>query len=349
MLNNKKDLSFNSKWDKKDSFKLFNYIHTCNYYNLVKDWDFQLGSNRKHGVFTPWYVTGISDGEGSFQITIQDIKGKGYTGYKPFLEFKVTQKEESSGMLCELKKYFNCGRISIDNRKTQTMKFVVVNNNELIENVIPHFDMYPLKTSKYLNYLDFKSAVMLMKEKKHYDLNGIEKLREIKSKMNKARSFKDKFNFCWSKDIILVSEWIQGFIDGEGSFQSEISIGKNNNLKVLFNFSLQIKQSNHDVAVLNAIKDFFGCGYLKPKYSIRNLDDSENSLRNTTTLWIRNTEIICKFFDKYPLYTIKNLDYLDWKHLINLKSKKAHLNNEGLNIMKHIKNNMNANQFKNSS
>jgi hypothetical protein len=99
-------------------------------------------------------------------------------------------------MLYELKKYFNCGRISIDNRKTRTMKFVVTSNNELLENVIPHFDMYPLKTSKFLNYLDFKSAVMLMKDKKHYNLNGIEKLKEIKSKMNKARSFKDKFNFC---------------------------------------------------------------------------------------------------------------------------------------------------------
>jgi hypothetical protein len=167
--------------------------------------------------------------------------------------------------------------------------------------------------------------------------------------MNKARSFKDKFNFCWCNDIILKSEWIQGFIDGEGSYQSEISFGKNNNLNVLINFSLQIKQNSHDVAVLNAIKEFFGYGYLKPKYNIRSLDDSVNCLRNTTTLWIRNTEIICNFFDKYPLYTIKKLDYLDWKHLINLKSKKAHLNNEGLNLMKDIKNNMNANRFKNSS
>lgn len=349
MLNNNKIITFNSKKDKKDRFRLFNYIHTCNYYNLEKNWDFRLGSNKKDGVFTPWYVTGICDGEGSFQITIQDIKGKGYTGYKPFLEFKVTQKEDSSGMLYELKRYFNCGRISIDNRKTQTMKFVVTSNNDLADKIIPHFDMYPLKTSKVLNYLNFKSAVLFMKDKQHYNLKGIEWLKEIKSKMNKARSFKDKFDFCWSKDIILTSEWIQGFIDGEGSFQSEISISKSNNLKVLINFSLQIKQNNHDVAVLNAIKEFFDSGYLKPKYNIRSLDDSENCIRNTTALWIRNTEIICKFFDKYPLYTIKKLDYLDWKRLINLKSQNAHLNNKGLYLMKDIKNNMNANRFKNSS
>jgi hypothetical protein len=99
-------------------------------------------------------------------------------------------------MLLEVKKYFNCGRISIDNRKTKTMKFVVTSNNDLIKKVIPHFDKYSLKTSKYLNYIDFKSAAVLMQDKIHFTNIGIDKLKEIKSKMNKARSFKDKFDFC---------------------------------------------------------------------------------------------------------------------------------------------------------
>jgi LAGLIDADG endonuclease len=305
-----------------------------------------LGSGMKDAIFTPWYITGISDGEGSFHITIQDIKDKGFTGYKPFLEFKVTQKEQSLGMLLELKKFFRCGRINIDNRNTRTMKFVITSNNDIINKVIPHFDMYPLKTSKYLNYIDFKSAANLMKDKKHYEREGIEMLKEIKSQMNKARSFKDKFYYCWNKDIILKAEWIQGFIDGEGSFQSEINLPKRNNSNYGVNFSLQIKQNNHDVAILNAIKNFFHCGYLKPKYEIKNLYATENCLRNATTLWIRKSDIICNFFDKYPLYTVKRLDYLDWKHLINLKLKKAHLSIESLELMKKIKNNMNANRFK---
>ena len=143
--------------------------------------------------------------EGGFFYSISK-NDKNITGFNIKLEFKVTQKEDSSGILYELKKYFNCGRISIDNRKTRTMKFVVTSNNELMEKIIPHFELYPLKTSKFLNYLDFKSSVILMKDKKHYNIKGIEKLKEIKSKMNKARSFKNKFNFCWNKEIILVPE-----------------------------------------------------------------------------------------------------------------------------------------------
>lgn len=307
---------------------------------------FQLSNTNFKNIMNPWYITGITDGEGSFQITIQDMNNEGFTGYKPFLEFKITQKDYSVEILHEIKNYFGCGRINIDNSKTLTMKYVVTNNSDLINKIIPHFDKYPLKTSKYLNYLDFKTAGYLMYEKNHYKKDGIETLREIKSKMNKSRSFKDKYEYCWSKDINIEPEWLQGFIDGEGSFQCEMSL--NNKIKLYpdINFSLQIQQSNHDVAVLYAIKNFLNSGYLKPKYDIKDVESTMNSVRNVTGLWIRDTEIICNFIDKYPLFTIKRLDYLDWKRLIYLKRINAHKYKEGLYLMRKIKLSMNNNRYK---
>jgi len=47
----------------------------------------------------------------------------------------------------------------------------------------------------------------------------------------------------------------------------------------VINFSLQIKQNNHDVTILYAIKNFFNCGYLKPKYNIKNLEATKNAVR----------------------------------------------------------------------
>ena len=226
------------------------------------------------------------------------------------------------------------------------MKFVITNNDDLINKVIPHFDNYTLKTSKYLNYLDFKSAVIMMSEKKHYSIEGINNLREVKSNMNKFRLFQDKFYYCWSKDITIEPEWVQGFIDGEGSFQCEMNFSNEKKIYPIINFSLQIKQSNHDVAVLYGIRKFFNSGYLKPKYDIKNMTMALNAVRNTTALWIRNFEVICNFIDLYPLYTIKRLDYLDWKQLINLKKVNAHLNKEGLDLMKKIKMNMNNKRIK---
>jgi hypothetical protein len=324
----------------------FFFYNTISNYNIKKPWLFNLESDNLESVLNPLYITGISDAEGSFQITIQDIKGLGKTGYKPFLEFKITQRDYSVGILYEIKKFFDCGRINIDNSKTSTMKFVVTNNNDLMNKVIPHFDKYQLKSSKYLNYLDFKKAIVLMNDKKHYNLEGINTLREIKSNMNKSRLYINKFDYCWNKDIIVEPEWLQGFIDGEGSFQCEIYFSNKTKRYPQINFSLQIQQNNHDIAVLNAIKEYMQCGYLKPKYDIRSLEAGLNASRKITALWIRNLEVLCPFFDLYPLYTIKRLDYLDWKRLIELKKVNAHLTKEGLELMKKIKNSMNNKRFK---
>ena len=315
--------------------------------NINRNWDFTKGSTNINGIFTPWYITGFSDGEGSFQITIQDLKGKGLTGFKPFLEFKITQKNDSVGVLFEIQKFFNCGRICIDNRKSDTMKFVITNVDDLVYKLVPHFDKYQLVTSKYLNYIDFKSALILLKNKEHFKYEGIQKLKLIKSTMNKARSFEDKYNYCLSNKVSLDPSWLQGFIDGEGSFQCEIGLDKRrNSSKNTINFSLQIKQNSHDVAVLNHIKKYLKYGFLKPKYNTENIKVTMSMAftRKTTVIWIRNYKIICKFFDQYPLYTLKWLDYLDWKRLIRLKESKAHLNRQGLILMKYIKANMNANR-----
>jgi hypothetical protein len=294
----------------------------------------------------PWYITGLTDGEGSFQITIQDMKGKGLTGFKPFLEFKITQKKYSHELLIKVKEFFQCGRISVDNSKTETMKYVVTDINDIVGKVIPHFDQYNLKTSKYLNFIDFKEGALLLFEKEHFTLFGISKLRNIKSRMNRARSFEDKFNFCWNHCLEVVPEWIQGFIDGEGSFQCEIIKPRSRTSNYFVNFSLQIKQNNHDVAILNAIKIYFYSGFLKPKFSINSLYETKNCSRSTTTLWIRDVGKVITLLDNYTLFSTKQLDYLDWKQLIYLKAQKEHHSDNGISVMNAIKNGMNSKRFK---
>ena len=101
----------------------------------------------------PWQVTGLTDGEGSFVYSITNT-GKGLTGQKLSLEFKVTQKSHSEGVLYELQEFFGCGNVVIDNRKTDTKKYHVTNINDIINIIIPHFETYPCLTSKFLNFKD---------------------------------------------------------------------------------------------------------------------------------------------------------------------------------------------------
>jgi hypothetical protein len=98
-------------------------------------------------------------------------------------------------------KYFGCGRVNIDNRATQTKKYVVTAKADLINIILPHFNKFPLQTSKQLNYLDFSAAVELVNNNTTEAI--IEQVKALKSNMNKARSFEDKFNFCNTSNITL--------------------------------------------------------------------------------------------------------------------------------------------------
>jgi len=284
-------------------------------------------------ILSPYWVTGIVDAEGNFSIN----KQKYGHNYKFTFSFKVTQKEHSLGILHDLKNFFNCGHIHIDNRKENAYKYNIARLEDIFNIIIPHFDKYPLLTSKNLDFLDFKKAVYLLKNK--LDLYENEIL-SIKNNMNSKRSYAERWNFYESKKIILNPEWLQAFIDGEGCFQFNI-VNTINRKKLYTAYmpTLSISQSSHSVKILKAIIDFLGIGYLKPKYDITNMEIAKLTKVNRC-IFNKNTEII-KFIDKYPMYTRKHLDYLAWKELIKLKKDNKHNTPEGRLLIEQIKNSMN--------
>jgi len=121
-----------------------------------------------------------------------------------------------------------------------------------------------------------------------------------------------------------------GFVDGEGCFY--IYIGKQKSIQI--QASLEIAQNKHDILILKKIKDYLGCGRIKPNKE--GLD-----LRGISRLIISNpTDIenkIRPLFDENKLITEKAKDYEDWKILIDMKKEKEHLTEEGLKKMKGIK------------
>ena len=114
------------------------------------------------------------------------------------------------------------------------------------------------------------------------------------------------------------------------------------------NPTLEIAQRSHDVFVLRAIVEYFGIGYLKPKYDIFSLEDSKNS-RDVSRAVFNQFEVIIKFVDEYPMLTCKQLDYLDWKEIIRLKNQGAHKIEEGKQKMIELKLGMNRGRFLNSN
>lgn len=293
----------------------------------------------------PNYIVGFIDGEGSFNITIsKDIKRS--SNHRVVCEMHITQNIHSIKVLETIRDYFDCGIIKVDNNITNTMKYQVNSYKDIANKIIPFFDKYPLLTSKYLNYMNFKEAINMMIEKEHLMTEGIIKMQDLANKMNKKRSFSEKFNFTTEHLIkhLINPDWISGFVDGEGCFY--FYIGKQKNTTIQLQASLEIAQNTHDILILNKIKEFLGCGRLKPSLPINleialiNPSISRLIISNPTD--IKNK--IIPFFDNYSLKTTKLLDYLDWKKLIEMKEKKYHLSEEGLNEMRKIKLNMNTNR-----
>lgn len=217
--------------------------------------------------------------------------------------------------------------------------------------VFPHFESFPLQGSKYLDYMDFKKAVYFAINAQMPNSN-IDKILLLKSKMNKARSFEERWSYLKQVRFNLAPEWIQAFIDGEGSFQCRITDKVNINSKyIAVNPTLEIAQKSHEVFLLNAIISYMSIGYLKPKYDITSLKECKNS-RIVNRAVFNQYAIIINFVDKYPMFTNKSLDYKDWKEIIALKTKglaRANKTEEGFNHMINLKLGMNRGRILNSN
>lgn len=294
---------------------------------------------------SPWQVTGLVDSEGSFSISL--------SGNSIKLEFKVSQKIHSTVILNQLQKFFGCGSVVIDNRRTETHKFRVSKLSEVLGIIVPHFEKFPCLTSKALNYIDWKKVALLMNDSQHLNPQGLNQIKTILKNMNTNRTFEDKYNYCLTAlglqpngdvNINLPFDWVQSFIDAEGTFYNYLASKKIDSRGKPYqrcDSSLEICQNSHDVAILLAIKKHFGGGYIKPKYNFFDIYECKNS-RSVNRFIFRNTDQIIKFVDNYPMLTRKQLDYLDWKKIVELKKSGAHKTVEGLELIKKILSNMNS-------
>lgn len=254
-------------------------------------------------------MTGFVDAEGSFGIRAHVTE----TDYKVGLQFKVSQNAPNRDVLQHLADYFGSGKVNIDKATTNTLKFQVQDLPSIRDKVSSHFEKYPLVTSKSIDYNDWLKAIDILIEKKHFTPEGKSMILDLKEKMNNGRPREERWIFLNTVNDLRVPDpnWLAGFIDGEGSFQFELAERATRNTKYIHaNPTLQIAQSNHDVAILEMIKEYFQSGYLKPKFDTSSLLETTNS-RYTSRFVTNEEEKIVQFIDKHPLLTVKQLDFQD--------------------------------------
>ncbi len=131
-------------------------------------------------MLNPYYVTGFVDGEGCFCVSFSPKKSF-KTGWEVRPSFSISQNKKSRDILFKIKNFFGCGEVR-PSRKDNTYKYEVRSLEDLAERIIPHFEKYPLQTSKKKDYVAFKKVILLMKEKKHLTTEGIKEIAKILQK-----------------------------------------------------------------------------------------------------------------------------------------------------------------------
>jgi len=143
----------------------------------------------------PNYITGFVDGEGSFSISIsprnfKDVKWE----IRP--SFSISQHKRNRGILYKIKDYFRCGTIR-PNRKDNTYKYEVRSLQDLKNIIIPHFQKYPLQTTKRIDFEIFTKVIQIMEEGRHLTKDGLKEIIELLQKLPPERRKKYKIeNFC---------------------------------------------------------------------------------------------------------------------------------------------------------
>lgn len=131
-----------------------------------------------------WYITGFIDGEGCFSVSF-NLRRKLSVGIEVRPSFSVSQNKRNLEVLKLVRQYFGCGGIRFD-RHDQTYKYEVRSVKDLVTKIIPHFERYPLKTSKTDDFLYFKEICNLVYQNRHLSPKYLPEIIEKAYKMNES-------------------------------------------------------------------------------------------------------------------------------------------------------------------
>jgi len=131
-------------------------------------------------IIDPNWLVGFVDAEGCFHIVIQKAK----LSFKVWSIFQITQHSRDTLLMESLVQFLGCGKVSNRN-STPTVDLRVTELITIYTNIVPFFQKYELQSLKQFDFNLFCEAFNLIRNKEHYTKEGLDKLMNIKLKMNK--------------------------------------------------------------------------------------------------------------------------------------------------------------------
>ncbi len=281
----------------------------------------------------PWFLTGFSDGEASFIIYIQKTNNT-KIGWASWVAFEINLDGKDLSILKDIKSYLGVGKI---NQKSNGTCVYYIRSIEEIATLIDHFDKYPLITKKQADYLLFKSAYEIIKNKQHLTEEGFNKILALRASINKGlpTPLKEAFPNIIPSERPVVKDsgipdpkWISGFTTAEGNFL--VRILDKPKTQVILRFKLT--QHIRDEQLFIQLADYLDCGKIYV---------DERSVSLIVTKFDDLSEKIIPLFDKHPVQGLKRLNYADFVKVWQLMKNNLHLTTEGVKLIRKIKSGMN--------
>lgn len=139
---------------------------------------------KKESMDFPWYITGFVDGEGCFSVSFTH-RAKLATGIEVRPSFSIGQNKRSLKVLQDMHAYFGCGAIRFS-KADQLYKYEVRSIGDLMKYIIPHFQKYPLQTSKQLDFEIFARICELIYQSRHLNKHYLEQIIVDSYRMNQS-------------------------------------------------------------------------------------------------------------------------------------------------------------------
>lgn len=134
----------------------------------------------------PSWVSGFVSGEGNFDVRISPSSTK--VGHRVQMRFRIFQHERDLRLMELILKLFGTGNIYKYNGK-YAVSLTIIKTSDIINIIIPFFKEYPLVGVKLLDYQDWCEISQIIKDGGHLTVEGLNKIKDIKFRMNTGRKF----------------------------------------------------------------------------------------------------------------------------------------------------------------
>jgi LAGLIDADG endonuclease len=146
--------------------------------------------NKPDHLFTtipdPFWIAGFTSGDGSFAINLNTYKNN-LNLKLASLEYTYHLNAKDADVLRGIIDFFNLKNKLVILNNINSVYIHIRKFEDLYNIIIPFFENYPVQGLKHLDFLDFKKAAKLIKDKNHLTLEGYSEILKIKSNMNQNR------------------------------------------------------------------------------------------------------------------------------------------------------------------